>query len=79
MTPITDKIKQLPDGYRLFLSNTNGAFTRDSEIDTDDLKSLVADLEAKTRALEQIRDWTGNDHVMRQIAADVLSDEESWI
>ena len=42
-------------------------------------QSLISELETAKRALEQIRDWTGNDHAMRQIATDALSNEEPWI
>ena len=65
MTPITDKIKQLPDGKKLCYAVMTGITVEGyngTGITADDLKSLVSELETAKRALEQ----------MRQIAVDAV-------
>ena len=115
MTPITDKIKQLPDGgiklpvrydHRqevirdddfgtVLLEFSQSLTFTDAQVAERSARHkiqgeyiatcineharLVSELETAKRALEQIREWTGNDHAMRQIATDALSNEEPWI
>lgn len=54
-----------------------------TRLDESQLQSQLTALTARVQHLEsaliQIRDWTGNDYVMRQIAKDALSDEEPGI
>lgn len=58
MTETTDKINQLPDGYSLYrLVNKDGvSVPSPTYLTTDDLKALVSELAAKTKALEHYAD-----------------------
>jgi hypothetical protein len=57
MTPITDKIKQLPDGVNVWTNicdPVDGKWkTNVQAFDSTDLKAIVSDLEVKKRALEK--------------------------
>lgn len=48
MTPITDKIKQLPDGRRLMIELPMQTY-EDANLTTDDLKALVVVVEDAVR------------------------------
>lgn len=54
MTPITDKIKQLPDGLWLELRDPNGDGTEafDLVCTSEEYNALVSELETAKRALE---------------------------
>lgn len=59
-----DKIKQLPDGkvvLTLLDPPIDIAIAGSTGLITDDLKALVSDLEAKTRALDTVR-WIAHGH-----------------